>query len=82
MGCGFRQLGGMSCGPPKGEENAPGLGGFDQRRKGWPGGQPRIGGSALLRFCAQFDWCCRPTEAAFHSFADYCTNLIDAGRRG
>jgi hypothetical protein len=40
---------GMALRATKGDENPRGLGDFDEARKGWPGGQPRTRGSALLR---------------------------------
>jgi hypothetical protein len=40
---------GMAPRGAKGDENPRGSGEFDEPRKGWPGGQPRTRGSALLR---------------------------------
>jgi hypothetical protein len=39
---------GIALRATKGGENPRGSGGFDDARKGWPGGQPRTRGSALL----------------------------------
>src|SRR5580700_6200673 len=39
---------GLALRATKGDENPWGSGDFDEARKGWPGGQPRTRGSALL----------------------------------